>query len=293
MQRNTPSLQKKPGEKNTVMSRAARFFSFLLGAIPLLYAASCTLPVVPPPTDTPPPLIGIDDARTITAQLQNGVKTLKGVATIRIRDTGGNVKNSISGFLAVENPDKVRFSSIGPFGVILFEAVINGEVMVLFLPQQMTAYVGEVDTGVDGGMGMGAQNPTHILWAPFAAPLGDEFFIEHQEELSFLYGVSKTDSGWELSERMTIARREKRLVERERFAEGVVISRMRYDEYADMDGIFVPLRLTIDDLIRGETVELLLSKVTLNGTFSADAFDTDVGDPWEVKDLSEFVPPDF
>ena len=259
--------------------------------------ASCSLPIVKPTPETLPqisPYISADEAVEALTAEHDKIENLKGFVKINTSDLEGKTTGSISGYLAFKNPDKVRFSYIGPFGITLFEVVIDGNEMVLYSPQEMTAYVGTTANKETEGFS-GSENifSPQSLKTLFSKPIGEKFLIENLANESVLYGTIETESGCEIIEKTLISRVEMRPESKERYFGGVAISRMTYLEYLDIDGISVPTIITIDDLVGGDSIKIAISNINLNGTIADDAFDTKVEGPWNVKSLDEFVPLGF
>jgi hypothetical protein len=264
----------------------------------LLISASCSLLTVKPvPEVTPsqiPPYISAEDAVSALNTANDKIETLKGFVKINTSDIEGKSTGSISGYLAIKNPDKVRFSYIGPFGVTLFEVVINGDDIVMYSLQDKVAYVGKIKNKNPGNTNSGVN-----IFSPdglgnlFSRPSGDRFHIENLDDEIILYGIVDTESGPETIEKTVISRVDMRAESKERLLGGVAVSRTTYNEYQDIDGVPVPTKITIDDLKLGDSIKIAMSHISLNGTMSEDAFDTKVKEPWHIRGIEEFIPSGF
>lgn len=292
---------KRTRGKNTNLKRLIETNRGLKGILPLMIffciTASCSLPLIKPIPEALieiPPYISADEAVEALTTSHEKIENLKGFVKIKTSDFEGKTTSSISGYLAFKNPDKVRFSYIGPFGITLFEVVIDGDEIVLYSPQEMTAYVGTTgDKEIEDFRGSENIFSPQSLKTLFSKPQGDRFLIENLDQDSILYGIIETESGWEIIEKTIIARVEMRPRAKERFFRGIAISQMTYLEYVDIDGISVPTTITIDDFAGGDSIKIAMSNINLNGTMPDDAFDTKVEEPWNVKGLEEFVPLNF
>ena len=80
----------------------------------------------------------------------SAINDIRGTVTLRTFDKNGTSINSVTGYMAFRYPDRVRFTYIGPFGIVLFEALVNETTTILFLPQQLTAYKGKTDAIANG-----------------------------------------------------------------------------------------------------------------------------------------------
>ncbi len=278
--------------------RIKRGWSWIIPLITFLsISASCSLPIVKPTPEAFPQIpsyISADEAVEALTTAHEKIETLKGFVKINTTDLEGKTTGSISGYLAFKNPDKVRFSYIGPFGITLFEVVINGDEIVLYSPQEMTAYVGKTENKEKGGI-IGGENvfSPQSLKNLFSRPIGERFLIENLAQESVLYGIIETESGSEIIEKTLISRIDMRTESKEHIFDGVAISRTTYHEYIDIDGISVPTTITIDDLVGGDSIKIAMSNISLNGTMPDGAFDTKVEEPWNVKNLEEFIPSGF
>ena len=281
---------------NTISGEKYKVWIIPLLAL-LLTSASCSLLIVKPTPEVAPPqiptYISAEEAVSALTTASDKIETLRGFVKINTTDIEGKSTGSISGYMALKNPDKVRFSYIGPFGVTLFDVVINGDDIVLYSLQDTIAYVGKIKNKNPG-------NPSGVnIFSPdglgnlFSKPYGDRFLIENLDDEIILYGIIDTESGPETIEKTVISRIDMRPDTKERFSGGVAVSRTTYNEYQDIDGIPVPTKITIDDLTLGDSIKIAMSNISLNGTMSADAFDTNVGEPWHIRGIEEFIPLGF
>ena len=279
--------------------------SFLRHAIPVvlgffLLTASCTTitPVTPTSPEAVAPRISLEEAKSLRDILE-GVDTLRGTVRITIDTGNGTAPRSIAGYLAIRPPDAVRFTYIGPFGIVLFEAVANGDVLTLYLPQQMTAYTGAAGSHEE------APDRTDFSDMPFPDLFGaftqdDEdlvFFLEHRETETILYGISpvtdESGSSWNITEKIIIDRETTRPLTRERFTDGVPVSRTTYEDFQEVEGFLIPTTIVIADLVSGLTMSITLSGVTANESLADEVFETIPEDPWTIMPLDQFIPPTF
>jgi hypothetical protein len=282
--------------ENPIEKKRFKGWIVLLLAL-LLTSASCSLLVVKPTPEVAPPqvptYISAEEAVSTLTTASDKIETLKGFVKISTSDIEGKSTGSISGYMALRNPDKVRFSYIGPFGVTLFEVVINGDDIVLYSLQDTIAYVGKIKnkkTGNPGGVNIFSQDGLGNL---FSRPSGDRFLIENLDTEIILYGIKDTELGPETIEKTVISRTDMRPETKERFFGGVAVSRTTYNEYQDIDGVPVPTTITIDDLAFGDSIKIAMSNISLNGTMSEDAFNTEVKEPWHIRGIEEFIPLGF
>jgi len=291
-------MRKRPGMKNTDRSFLRHAVPVVLGLF--LLAASCTIitPAPPSPADAALPRITLDEAISLR-DILDGVDTLRGTVRITMDLGGEAAPQSIAGYLAIRTPDAARFTYIGPFGIVLFEAVANGDVLTLYLPRQMTAYTGSQneDGGAEGSIGA-ADMPFSDLFGAFTLDESDLiFFLEHREVETILYGISpvtdESGTSWGIVEKVVIDRETMRPVTRERFVDGTVVSRTTYGEFQEINGIVIPKTITIADLVSGQTITVTLSNVTANESLAEEVFETTPGDPWTVMPLDQFIPPTF
>jgi outer membrane lipoprotein-sorting protein len=265
--------------------KSTRYF-FAAGIICCLALWSCALPVIKP-TSAIPPYIDTDEALRLIVDAQKKITDLKGTVTLRLYDQQHTLVNSVTGYLAMKFPDKVRFSYIGPLGMVLFEALVNDNTTILFLPQQLLAYKGKTDVPSAGPF-----SPS-LLKAPFSKPAGDIFIIEHSGEKSILTGIAHTKDTYALSEKITIDRTNMRPIIREQYRDGLVIQRVTYDAYEVIDGTLLPTNITIQDLASGNELTLTLSDAQVNTGISDEPFDTTVRSPYTEHPLASFAPPEF
>jgi len=291
-------MQKRPGTKNTdrSFSRCAKLV--VLGLF--LFAASCT--TITPVTTTPPETIAsrisLEEALLLRNVLE-GVDTLRGTVRITMDAGGETAPQSIAGYLALRTPDALRFTYIGPFGIVLFEAVANNDVLTLYLPQQMIAYTGAADSH-DGAAGDAdlPDMPFADLFDAFTTnDDGCVFFLEHRERETILYGISSdTDefgTSWDIAEKVVIDRETMRLVSRELFTDGVPVSRTTYEDFQETEDLLIPTAIVIEDLIRNQTMSITLSGMTANEALTGEVFETTPDDPWTIMPLDQFIPPTF
>lgn len=279
--------------------------SFLRNAVPVvlgifLLAVSCTTipPVTSPSPDIVVPRISLEEALSLRDTLE-GVETLRGTVRITM-DTGTETApQSIAGYLAIRTPDAVRFTYIGPFGIVLFEAVANGDILTLYLPQQMTAYTGAA--GLQEGATDGAEfsdMPFSDLFGAFTQVDDDNtFFLEHRETETILYGISpptgESGTSWDIAEKVVIDRGAMHPVSRERFTDGVPVSRTTYEDFREIADLLIPTTIVIEDLVREQTISLTLSNITANEPLGDEVFETTPNEPWTVMPLDQFIPPTF
>jgi len=210
--------------------------------------------------------------------------------TITVLNKEDESKSAISGYVAFAPPDKMSFSYIGPLGMIFFAAIRNGDKIVFYLPQQRRAYIGNIDD-----MKSGPINNSFSI-APFFGPVYETSFVEHDGPISFLYGLKKVEEGWEISEKLKIDRKNMRILERRVFTDGVEALRVANLEYLEIDGISIPILISIKNFEKGEVVNKIkigLKKVELNKTLNPSVFDTDVDDSWVVDGIENFKLPQF
>jgi outer membrane lipoprotein-sorting protein len=265
--------------------RSTRFF-LAAGIACSLALWSCALPVVKP-TSVIPPYIDTNEALRLIVDAQKKVTDLKGTVTIRLYDQQHTLVNSVTGYLAMKFPDKVRFSYIGPLGFVLFEALVNDDTTILFLPQQLLAYKGKTDVPSAGPF-----SPS-LLRAPFSKPAGDIFVIEHVGEKSILTGIAHTKDTYALSEKITIDRTNMRPIIREQYRDGLVTQRVTYTAYEVIDGILVATEITIQDIASGNELTLTLTDAKVNTGISDEPFDTTVRSPYTEHPLASFAPLEF
>lgn len=272
--------------KNFNSLRVRILFLALLSSL-LFY--SCTLKTVKPTGDIPP-YRGAAETLEMLSVSSAKVENIRGIMTVHVFNEKGESENSISGYVAFAPPDKMSFSYVGPLGMIFFAAVKNGEKVIFYLPQQRRAYIGNVNEMKSGPLN------NSLLITPFSVPAGDIFFIEHQGVVSTLYGLKKIEEKWEISEKLIIDREKMRPVERRIFTNGVEVLRIAYLEYTDVDGVSIPTLVSIKDMEKGGDVgevKIALKKVEINKDLNPDLFDVDVGEPWIVDGISNFVIPKY
>ncbi|GEM_PF-2228956 len=263
--------------------------AFLLFIVLAFFLTSCTLKVTKPTSDVPPYLNAkemIEALNTAAAKVEN----IKGIMTIRVLNAEGEAEESMSGYVAFAPPDKMSFSYVGPLGMIFFAAIRSGEKVVFYFPQQRRAYVGSVND-----MKAGPLNNT-LLVTPFAELKGEIFLIEHRGAVSTLYGLKRVKERWEISEKLVVDRAKMRPLERRFFKDGVEELRIRYLEYTEIDGISIPVLVSIKNMGgNGDAGEIKIGfkKVELNKTLNPEVFDTEVGEGWMVDSIDNFVIPKY
>jgi outer membrane lipoprotein-sorting protein len=267
------------------MTKPQRCF-FAAALLCPLFFVSCTLPVVRP-VPVVYPYITAREAVTALSAAQDKIIDVRGRVTLKTYDENGSLVNSVGGYLAFKNPDKARFTYIGPLGIVLFEALVNDETMILFLPQQLIAYKGSTDTP-DGG-----RFPRGLTKMSFPRLADKICVIEHGDEKSTLYVIAGTKEGYDLSEKIVFSRADMRPLEREVYADGLVSYRVTYTAYEVTGGIAVPTEIRVEDETAGTALAIALSDVKVNTGISDDAFDATVKPPYTEKPLAAFVLPEF
>ena len=284
--------------KNTDRPFSRRAVPAVLGLF--LLAASCTTiaPVTPTAPEAIAPRITLEEALSLRDML-DGVDTLRGTVRVTMDTGDGASPRSITGYLAIRTPDAVRFTYIGPFGVVLFEAVASGDVLTLYLPQQMTAYTGTADSreGETGDIDA-SDMPFSDLFGLFTDDGGDlVFFLEHRERETILYGISpagdESRTSWDIAEKVIIDRETMRPVTRERFSGGVCVSRTTYEDFQEVEGVLIPATIVVADLVRGQTMSVTLTGTAVNEPLDDEVFETTPEGPWTIMPLDQFAPPTF
>jgi outer membrane lipoprotein-sorting protein len=268
------------------MSRATRFLSLLSAAPAIVLMASCALPVVKP-TTPPAPYVDAPEAVAALTDARTAINDIRGTVTLKTYDDTQAPTSSVTGYMAFRYPDKVRFTYIGPLGIVLFEALINDKTMVLFLPQQLTAYKGTTDTAPDGPFS------PQLMAMPFRRPVGPIFVIEHTGPESTLYSISEEAGENELVEKIIFDRSTMQPLVREGYEDGLLIYRIRYLTYEDVDGISIPVDIALEDLASGSSMGITLRDFKVNTGITDEVFDTTVEPPYAVKPLDSFVLPDY
>jgi outer membrane lipoprotein-sorting protein len=268
------------------MSRPTRFFPSLPAALAIVFLASCALPAVKPTTPVPPFI----DAREAVAALTDtntAINDIKGSVTLKTFDENGTSVNSVTGYMAFRYPDSIRFTYIGPFGIVLFEALVNKTTTILFLPQQLTAYKGKTDTIKNGPFS------PKLMGIPFRKPMGPIFVIEHDGRESTLYSISKKTDRYDLVEKLVFDRSTMRPTTRVGYENGLSQYRITYLTYEVIEGISVPTEITLEDLISGSRMEITMRDSKVNTGITDEVFDTTVKPPYVEKPLDSFVLPDY
>jgi outer membrane lipoprotein-sorting protein len=268
------------------MSRPGRFCSLLPAASAIVLLMSCAMPVVKP-TAPPAPYIDAREAVAALTDARTAIDDIRGTVTLKTYDETGALTNSVTGYMAFRFPDKVRFTYIGPFGMVLFEALVNENTMVLFLPQQLTAYKGATDKA-----GAGPFSP-RLMGMAFNKPVGPIFVIEHDGPDSTLYSISEKSGEYDLIEKIVFDRSTMRPLTREGYEKGLPVYRVRYLSYESVDGISVPVDIALDDLTSGSSMGITLSDFKVNTGIADEVFNTAVEPPYAVKPLDSFVLPDY
>lgn len=263
------------------MIRPSRFF---LSLPAFLFLVSCALPAVKP-TALIPPLIEAPEAVAALTDGENAVSDIRGTVTLKTFESDGKPSNSVTGYMAYRHPDKVRFTYIGPFGIVLFEALVNGPTTILFLPQQLTAYAGRTDAIKDSPF-----SPS-LMGIAFRKPAGPVFVIEHDGPQSILYSISKTADRFELAEKIVLDRLTMRPTVRESYENGVVRYRITYTAYGRAGEVSVPSDITIEDLASGSCMEISIRDYIVNSGIGDEVFDVVVPPPYVERPLDSFVPP--
>ncbi len=184
-----------------------------------MLCASCALPVVKPTT----PLAPYIDAREAVAALtdaRTAIRDVSGTVTLKTYDRTNSPTNSVTGYMAFKYPDKVRFTYIGPLGIVLFEALVNDKTTVLFLPQQLTAYKGTSDKAAESPFS------PKLMAMPFRKPVGPIFVIEHTGPQSTLYSLSEKAGEYDLVEKIIFDRSTMRPLVREEYEKGLPVYRI-------------------------------------------------------------------
>jgi outer membrane lipoprotein-sorting protein len=229
----------------------------------------------------------------------DGVDTLRGTVRVTMELAEGAGTQSIAGYLAIRTPDAARFTYIGPFGIVLFEAVTSADTLTLYLPQQMTAYTGARGSDEEGAEHADfADTPFSDLFGAFTT--NDDnlvFFLEHRETHTVLYGISpvsgESEASWEIAEKVIIDRETMRPVTRERFAGGVPVARTAYEDFQERGDHQLPGKIVVEDLVRGQSITITLSGIIVNEPLTDEVFDTTPEDPWTIMPLDQFIPPTF
>ena len=265
------------------MNRPVRFF---LSLPAIAFLVSCTLPAVKPVTLIPP-YIDAAEAVAVLTDGRTAINDVRGTVTLKTFDPEGKPENSVTGYMAFKYPDKVRFTYIGPFGIVLFEALVNGTTTILFLPQQLIAYAGKTDEITKGPF-----SPT-LIGIPFTKPAGPIFVIEHNGAESTLYSISKPTDRYSLAEKIVFDRTTMRPTVREGYENGLCRYRITYLAYDTAGEISVPTDITFEDLASGNGMEISLRDYRVNSGIDDEVFDTAVPPPYVEKPLDSFVPPDY
>jgi len=268
------------------MSRPRRFLLSFLAIPAVVFLASCALEAVKPTT----PMPALIDAREAAAALTDAgskLNDIRGTVTLRTFDDTGKSIDSVTGYLAFRYPDRVRFTYIGPFGIVLFEALVNETTMILFLPQQLTAYKGKTDAIANGPFS------PELITRPFRRPAGPIFVIEHDGRNSTLSSIA-TDAGrYSLVEKIIFDRLTMLPAVREDFENGLIRYRITYLAYDTIEGVSVPTGIAIEDLASGSRMELTIGDCKVNTGITDEVFDTTVQPPYVEKPLDSFVLPDY
>lgn len=254
-----------------------------------LLFASCTLKTVKPTSEIPPFMSASEMLHALKVSSEK-VENIMGIMTITVLNKEDESKSAISGYVAFASPDKMSFSYIGPLGMIFFAAIRNGDKVVFYLPQQRRAYIGNIDD-----MKSGPLNNSFSI-ALFSVPAGKTYFVEHDGPISFLYGLKKVEKGWEILEKLIVDRQNMRLLEKRVFTDGVEVLRVANLEYTEIDGISIPIRISIKNFEKGEIVSEIMigfKKVKLNKTLNPTVFETDVDDSWVMDGIENFKLPQF
>ncbi len=265
------------------MIRPARF---LLSLPAFLLLASCALPAARP-TTLMPPLIEASEAVAALTDADTAINDIRGTVTLKTFDGTGKPANSVTGYMAFKSPDKVRFTYIGPFGIVLFEALVNGTKTILFLPQQLLAYSGKTDAIKDSPF-----SPS-LMGTAFRKPAGPIFVIEHDGALSTLYSISEDADRHNLAEKIVFDRLTMRPAVRESYENGLGRYRITYLTYEQSGGVSVPTSITLEDLASGSRMEITIRDYIVNSGISDEVFDTAVPPPYVEKPLDSFVPPEY
>jgi outer membrane lipoprotein-sorting protein len=267
------------------MTKPQRFF-FTGALLCSLFLASCALPVTKP-TPVFYPYVSADEAVTALTAAQDKIIDVRGRVTLKSYDKDGSLVDFVDGYLAFKNPDRARFTYIGPLGIVFFEALVNDETMVLFLPQQLFAYKGSTDTPEGERFSRGL--------AKMSFPrLADKIcVIEHDNEKSTLYAIEGKKKEYALSEKIVFSRADMRPIMREGYADGLLAYRVIYTAYEVVDGIAVPVEIRIEDPASETALVIGMTDVKVNTGISDDVFDTTVKPPYTEKPLDTFVVPEF
>jgi outer membrane lipoprotein-sorting protein len=236
------------------------------------------------------PYISAEAAVAELEGAQNKVIDIRGQASLKTYDPEGKLVNSVSGYMAFKRPDKFRFTYVGPLGIVLFEALVNDKTMILFLPQQLTAYKGSTETPSGGPFS------ANLMRAPFSPLRGRIFTIEHDGDKSTLYAIAQdmTDKkGYALTEKIIFSRTDMRPLVREGYQDGLLAWRVTYKKYEVVGGIPIPSEIMIEDPSSGGSMEIGLSDAKVNTGIGEDAFDPSVKPPYTEAPLESFAPPDF
>jgi outer membrane lipoprotein-sorting protein len=268
------------------MSRPTRFLLSLPAALVILFLASCALPAVKP-TTLIPPFIDAEEAVAALTDSGSTINDIRGTVTLQTFDENGTSINSVTGYMAFRYPDRVRFTYIGPFGIVLFEALVNETTTILFLPQQLTAYKGKTDT-IEGG-----PFSPKLMGIPFRKPAGPIFVIEHDGPESILYSISSQADRYSLVEKIIFDRLTMRPTIREDYENGRARYRITYLTYEVVEGISVPTDIALEDLASGTRMAITMRDCKVNTGITDEVFDTTVQPPYVEKPLDSFVLPDY
>lgn len=268
------------------MIRPTRFSLSLPAALAIVFLASCALPAVKP-TIVMPPFIDAHEAAAALSDSPTVINDIRGTVTLKTADENGKPVNSVTGYMAFKSPDKVRFTYIGPFGIVLFEALVNGTTMILFLPQQLEAYAGKTDD-----IGNAPFSPA-LMTIPFRKPAGPIFVIEHNGPESTLFSISGKADRYSLVEKIVFDRLTMRPSLREGYENGIGRHRITYLTYETIGGVGIPTHVTYEDLAGGSSIEIILRDCIVNSGVADEVFDTAVPAPYVTKPLDSFVPPDY
>jgi outer membrane lipoprotein-sorting protein len=268
------------------MSRPTRLFLSLPAALAIVFLTSCALTAVKP-TPPIPPVIDAAEALAALTDTRTAISDIRGAVTLKTFDENGKPINSVTGYMAFRYPDRVRFTYIGPFGMVLFEALVNETTTILFLPQQLTAYKGKTDTIKNGPFS------PELMEIPFRKPAGPIFIIEHDGPESTLYSISKRSDRYDLVEKIIFDRSTMRPILREVYENGLGRYRITYLAYEAAGTISVPTGIAIQDLTSGSRLEITLSDYKVNTGITDEVFDTTVEPPYVEKPLDSFVLPDY
>ncbi|MEW6409499.1 MAG: DUF4292 domain-containing protein [Nitrospirota bacterium] len=244
--------------------------NILFSLLVLLFAYSCT-------TTTPKVDIYRDrtlDAKEIAEILNNRFEEFKGYKAIVEFKLEGNVSQSLNGALLVKKPDRLRLQGFAFGGITLFDLLIAGSEMKVYLPSLNKTMVRKTD--------LYTEEERNSLWKFYQALLlgSAHSKIKSITQENDLYVLLLEDGKkvWVDKGNLNVLRQE--LFSQVKSKSGEKMVTIYYDDYRKVETMRLPHRIKIEDGNNRLTIKF--KELIPNPAFTDEDF-TITGAPQKVR----------